>query len=139
MRMTAYIDHCLEPEERIVLRARHHWLTNLKSFGLLNMFTGLVVTDRRIVRKTGILSTRTQSMGLDQIESKDVHQTIAGRILGYGDVIVQGSGGKIFTFLDLARPVVVSRTIGRAAFQRQDSQDPLPDPTTRKVARWRSS
>lgn len=131
MRMTAYIDTCLEPGERVVLRARHHWLANLKSFGLLNMFTGLVITDRRIVRKTGILATRTQSMGLDQVESKDVNQSVTGRILGYGDVIVQGSGGKVFRFAELARPLLVSRTIGQSAFARSEQLEQLPGPRGR--------
>ncbi len=122
MRMTSYIDSCLDSHEIVVMRARYHWLANLRSFGLLNMFSGLVVTDRRILHKSGILATRIQSMALDQIESKDIEQTVPGRILGYGDVLIWGSGGKTFRFDEIARPVAVSRAIGRSATARQGGQ-----------------
>jgi len=88
-----------------------------------------VITDRRILTKTGILATRTQSMRLGQIESKDVSQSVAGRLLGYGDVIVAGSGGKTFTFEDLSRPLAVSAAIGRAMATRG------ADPRTRSTAK----
>lgn len=122
MRLKTYIDTCLEPGERVVLRARFHWLANLRSFWLLNLFEGVVITDRRILTKTGILATHTQSMRLGQIESKDVSQTVAGRILGYGDVIVAGSGGKTFIFENLSRPLAVSAAIGRAMTARGADQ-----------------
>ena len=129
MRLKSYIDTCLEPGERIVLRARYHWLANLRSFWLLNLFEGVVITDRRILTKTGILATRTQSMRLGQIESKDISQSVAGRLLGYGDVIVAGSGGKTFVFKDLSRPLAVSAAIGRAMAARG------VDPGTRSIAK----
>jgi uncharacterized membrane protein YdbT with pleckstrin-like domain len=50
------------------------------------------VTDRRVVHKTGFIKRRTFEIALDKIESVDVDQTIAGRILNYGDVTIMGVG-----------------------------------------------
>lgn len=113
--MPAIPDHLLEPDEVLICRARVHWWYNLRSFGLRNLFEHTLVTDRRIVEKTGILSTQTRSLALAQIETRDVSQTIWGRVFGFGDVHIHGSGGQAMHLGDLARPAAVARAIGRAA------------------------
>ncbi|MGY3449472.1 PH domain-containing protein [Bradyrhizobium sp. USDA 4353] len=50
------------------------------------------VTNRRVVHKTGFIRRRTFEIALDKVESVDVNQTIAGRILNYGDVTIKGVG-----------------------------------------------
>ena len=50
------------------------------------------VTNMRVVHKTGFIKRRTFEMSLDKVESVDVNQSIAGRILNYGDVTIQGAG-----------------------------------------------
>ena len=50
------------------------------------------VTNMRVVHKTGFIKRRTFEIALDKIESVDVDQTIAGRILNYGDVTIMGVG-----------------------------------------------
>jgi uncharacterized membrane protein YdbT with pleckstrin-like domain len=50
------------------------------------------VTNRRVVHKTGFIRRKTFEIALDKIESVDVNQTIIGRLLDYGDVIIQGVG-----------------------------------------------
>lgn len=50
------------------------------------------VTDRRIVHKYGFIERRTVEMNMDKVESVDVHQSILGRLLDYGDVVVHGVG-----------------------------------------------
>ncbi|MBV9565396.1 MAG: PH domain-containing protein [Bradyrhizobium sp.] len=50
------------------------------------------VTNIRVVHKTGFIRRRTFEMALDKVESVDVDQSILGRILGYGDVTIQGVG-----------------------------------------------
>ena len=132
--MKDYIDRNLEPDEQVVVRARFHWFFNLKSLGMLNAFTHLLVTDRRVLKKTGILSARTQSIALSQIESKDVEQSTWGRLFGFGDVVIHGSGGKVFRFENLADPTAVSRAVGRAvARMRQDDATGSPGTTSRST------
>jgi uncharacterized membrane protein YdbT with pleckstrin-like domain len=50
------------------------------------------VTSFRVVHKEGFIRRRTFEMNLDKVESVDVNQSIPGRLLGYGDVIVRGVG-----------------------------------------------
>jgi uncharacterized membrane protein YdbT with pleckstrin-like domain len=55
--------------------------------------TEIAVTDRRIIKKTGFISRDTMEMSLDKVESVQVDQSILGRILNYGDITLQGTGG----------------------------------------------
>jgi uncharacterized membrane protein YdbT with pleckstrin-like domain len=50
------------------------------------------VTDRRVVHKTGFINRRTFEISLDKIASVEVIQSIPGRLLNYGDVIIVGMG-----------------------------------------------
>ena len=54
--------------------------------------TEIDVTDRRIVYKRGFIWRHTVEMNMDKIESVDVDQSILGRLLDYGDIIVRGTG-----------------------------------------------
>lgn len=51
------------------------------------------VTDRRVIIKTGLLRRRTLEMQLAKLEAIAVNQGLAGRIFGYGNITVTGSGG----------------------------------------------
>jgi uncharacterized membrane protein YdbT with pleckstrin-like domain len=50
------------------------------------------VTTLRVVHKEGFISRKTFEMNVDKVESVDVTQTVLGRILNYGDVMVRGIG-----------------------------------------------
>lgn len=50
------------------------------------------VTNRRVMVKTGLILRNTGEMFLLSIESIHLHQTIWGRILGYGNIAVIGNG-----------------------------------------------
>jgi|SRR5215467_1334852 uncharacterized membrane protein YdbT with pleckstrin-like domain len=57
--------------------------------------TELAITDRRVIYKTGLISRHTIEMNRRQVESVDVDQTILGRMLGYGTIIIRGTGGSL--------------------------------------------
>jgi len=44
-------------------------------------------------------------MNLTKIESVNVNQTIVGRILGFGDITIIGTGGTRETFKKINRPI----------------------------------
>ena len=54
--------------------------------------TEIAVTDRRIIYKRGFIRRHTIEMNMDKVESIDVNQSLLGRIFGYGDVLVRGTG-----------------------------------------------
>jgi uncharacterized membrane protein YdbT with pleckstrin-like domain len=55
--------------------------------------TELAVTDRRVIYKTGIFQRHSMEMNRSKVETVGVNQSILGRVLGYGTVIVRGTGG----------------------------------------------
>ncbi len=55
--------------------------------------TELAVTDRRVIYKTGIFQRHSLEMNRSKVETVGVDQSILGRILGYGTVVVRGTGG----------------------------------------------
>lgn len=67
--------------------------------------TEMVVTNKRVIVKTGILSRRTFEMLLSRIESIGVEEPVIGRVLGYGTVILRGVGGTPDEFDLIANPL----------------------------------
>jgi uncharacterized membrane protein YdbT with pleckstrin-like domain len=68
-------------------------------------FTELAVTNRRVILKRGIFSRHTIEMNRAKVESVDVDQTVLGRIMGYGTVIVRGTGGGLEPIRNIAHPL----------------------------------
>jgi uncharacterized membrane protein YdbT with pleckstrin-like domain len=54
--------------------------------------TEVAVTDRRIIYKRGFIRRHTIEMNMEKVESVDVNQSLLGRVFGYGDVLVRGTG-----------------------------------------------
>ena len=67
--------------------------------------TEMAVTNRRVVIKTGLASRKTIEMLLNKVESIEVSETTAGRMLGYGTVVVIGTGGTSEPFHTVAHPL----------------------------------
>jgi uncharacterized membrane protein YdbT with pleckstrin-like domain len=69
------------------------------------------VTNRRVVHKTGFIKRRTFEMALDKVESVDVNQSIAGRLLNYGNVTIMGVGEGKETIRTIAEPLAFRNAI----------------------------
>ena len=54
--------------------------------------TELAVTSKRLIAKTGLVSRSTLELNLSKVESVRVQQSILGRVLGYGSIVVGGTG-----------------------------------------------
>jgi hypothetical protein len=67
--------------------------------------TEMAVTNRRVVIKTGLASRKTIEMLLNKVESIEVSETTAGRTLGYGTIVVIGTGGTPEPFHKVAHPL----------------------------------
>lgn len=66
--------------------------------------TELLVTDRRVLVKTGVTTTTTMEIDRRKIASVLVKQTIPGRMFNYGWVVIQGISGSISGLPVLAHP-----------------------------------
>jgi hypothetical protein len=67
--------------------------------------TEMVVTNKRVIVKTGLLQRNTFEMLLSRIESIGVQEPVMGRMLGYGTVILRGVGGTPDEFDLIAKPL----------------------------------
>jgi uncharacterized membrane protein YdbT with pleckstrin-like domain len=67
--------------------------------------TEMAVTNRRVVIKTGLASRRTIEMLLNKVESIEVSETAFGRMLGFGTIVVIGTGGTLEPFHKMAHPL----------------------------------
>ena len=75
------------------------------------MSSDFAVTNKRVMMKTGIFNTRSVELLLNKIEAIAVNQTLAGRMLGYGHIVVTGSGGTGETFSDIQAPLEFRRAV----------------------------
>jgi len=73
--------------------------------------TEMAVTNRRVLIKTGIASRRTLDLMLSRVGSIGVEESALGRMLGYGSVIVRGTGGAPESFLMIAHPQEFRRAV----------------------------
>jgi uncharacterized membrane protein YdbT with pleckstrin-like domain len=67
--------------------------------------TEMAVTNRRVVIKTGLFSRKTIEMLLNKVESIEVSETAIGRMMGYGTIVVIGTGGTLEPFHKVAHPL----------------------------------
>lgn len=89
-------------------------------FGLAQMLrawfvaanTEIFVTSRRVIYKTGFLARNTVEMNLDKIESVLIRQSLLGRMLDFGTVVVRGVGSGLEPVDRVASPLELHRHIG---------------------------
>lgn len=67
--------------------------------------TEMAVTNRRVVIKTGLASRKTIEMLLNKVESIEVSEPALGRMLGYGTIVMIGTGGTPEPFHKVAHPL----------------------------------
>jgi uncharacterized membrane protein YdbT with pleckstrin-like domain len=75
--------------------------------------TEMAVTNKRVIVKTGLASRRTVELLLPRIESVVVEEPAMGRALGYGTVILRGTGGTPEMFQQIAHPLQFREQVQR--------------------------
>lgn len=69
------------------------------------------VTNKRVMMKAGVFTTRSIELLLNKIEAIAVNQSLFGRMFGYGDIIVTGSGGTREAFSHIQAPLEFRRAV----------------------------
>jgi uncharacterized membrane protein YdbT with pleckstrin-like domain len=72
------------------------------------------VTNRRVIIKLGFFSTRSVELLLPKIEGIAVTQSLFGRMLGYGEIVVTGSGGTQERFDHIQAPLEFRQAVQAA-------------------------
>jgi uncharacterized membrane protein YdbT with pleckstrin-like domain len=73
--------------------------------------TEIAVTDRRVIIKTGMTSRRSLEIMIAKVESIGIDETVMGRVLGYGTVVIHGTGGTPEPFRKIAHPSEFRREV----------------------------
>lgn len=76
--------------------------------------TEMGITSKRVIRKSGVIMRDTSEIRLSKVESVSVKQGLLGRVFGYGDVIISGSGGNDAVMKGVKDPLVFRARIDQA-------------------------
>lgn len=129
--MPAYIEESLTNDESIHELFKIHWFSYIPVWFLIiispftlgiTLLWGIYewlklrnleqgVTTKRVIRKTGIISRKTEEMKISSIETVEIKQGILGRLFGFGNVCVTGRGISDVVFPKIDDPMHVKRTI----------------------------
>src|SRR5262249_10866136 len=115
-----YVESTLMKDEIVRYRAHLHWiifvgpgLLCLVIIGIVPLIEAIVrnatsefaVTNRRVIVKEGLIRRSTLELNLAKVESIGVEQTLFGRMLNYGTIVVVGTGGTREPFKSVADPL----------------------------------
>ncbi len=134
-----YIEDNLMAGEKIVYQAKLHWVVFLwpviwlivallfsggegaaGGFIVIAIVTGIVsylnystsefgITNKRVLAKVGFIRRNSLEVLLTKVEGIQVNQGILGRILGYGTIVVSGTGGSKDPFHKIPDPLYFRR------------------------------
>ncbi|MEO1252157.1 MAG: PH domain-containing protein [Pseudomonadota bacterium] len=79
--------------------------------------TVVAVTSERLILKTGLIARSSHEIMLDEIEEVFVAQPFWGRIAGFGQLEVRGTGNVVIEFPILGEPIRVRHEIETAVVQ----------------------
>ena len=134
--MSYVLDHLLK-NERVVYEAKVHWSVYLSWKAVLSLFiwawiqrasSEFAVTNRRVIIKTGLLERRTLELNLNKVESIEVEQTLWGRLFGFGQIEVIGTGGTREQFDRIGQPMDFRKAVAEATEAHGEYQRTTADP-----------
>ena len=76
-----------------------------------NVYVEYSLTNKRAVNKKGVLTTKTEEMKLNQVETVEMSQSFLGKILNYGEIKITGTGSSDVKFRKVASPFQVKKII----------------------------
>jgi len=112
--MSSYVLENLVNNEEVVYWGNIHWINFISIRAFLSLFilpildkwtSEYAITNKRVIIKVGLIRRRTVEMNISKIESINVDQSILGRILGYGDIAIVGTGGTKEVFDTVSSPI----------------------------------
>lgn len=84
--------------------------------------TEFALTDKRIIGKTGIIRRRSLELVLEKVESISVNQSMIGRLLDFGTLVISGTGGTHQAFPTIAEPMKIKQKLN--SILSESNRDP---------------
>jgi len=131
----SYINQSLSANEHVIAIFKLHWtqrglpllillLLSIGTGGLLApllLYVWLAMrkfeqglTNKRVVKKKGIISRKTQEITLRAVETVEIKQGIFDRLVGLGNIKITGRGVSDVELYRVSRPMDVKRQIESA-------------------------
>ena len=152
----SYISRRLAPEERVLYEGRFHffqqiwpWIA-LVLLGIIivgivifvaEMFrqgtTRMAVTNRRVLLKKGFFMVDMNELTLGSIEGSEIHQSIFGRMFGYGTLTLRGRGETQLEFPTMASPSRFRAAIEDARMHNEVQTVHIENPPVDETSRER--
>lgn len=76
----------------------------------------LVITNERVIAKFGLIRRHVVELPLHRIESVQIHQSVTGRLLGYGTIVISGSGNPMVPFPSIRQPMKFKSSLDRVLY-----------------------
>jgi uncharacterized membrane protein YdbT with pleckstrin-like domain len=76
--------------------------------------SAFAVTNKRVMMKVGVFRARSIELLLRKVEAISVDQSVLGRVFGYGNIVVTGSGGTKEAFSNIQSPLAFRRAVQSA-------------------------
>ncbi len=131
--MGSYVNRNLAVDEKVVYEAQVSWvsqwflfLLGLLTIGLMGL--GLVfiavavinvLTNKRVVAKFGLISRKTVELKNTKVESVQVDQSIVGRMLNFGSIVVSGAGGPQAPIPNISDPLTFRSKLNEMTEERE--------------------
>ena len=130
----SYLEKSLTSGEEIKLTINYHWFAYVSVVGFfllgfiflpfsaffflvsllsyLNIrFTEQGLTTKKSIVKKGVISVKTEELLITKTETVEMNQSVFGRIFGYGNVKLTGTGSSSLTFEMVVNPLDVKKSI----------------------------
>ena len=91
------------------------------------MTSEFAVTNKRVLIKTGLIRRHSLETLLSKIEGIGVAQSILGRILGFGTIVISGTGGSKEPFHRIANPMMFRRRVQEQIASMEERRDTRKD------------
>lgn len=137
--MGSYVNRNLASDEQVVYEAKvswaSQWLLILLGLGTIMMGIGivflvvavinvltteLVITNKRVIAKFGLISRKTVELKNSKVESVQVDQSIMGRLLNFGSIVVSGAGGPQAPIPNISAPLHFRSKLNEMTEERED-------------------
>ena len=88
--------------------------------------TELAVTNFRVIAKKGLIERQTVEQILNRVDSIEVTQSLVGRMLDYGSIMITGTGVTHTPFSMIADPLGFRRAVHTAIEKHPQASGPIP-------------
>ena len=139
--MGSYVNRNLAVDEQVVYEAKVSWAsqwllillgvcTIMMGIGIVFLLaavvnvltTELVITNKRVIAKFGLISRKTVELKNSKVESVQVDQSIMGRLLNFGSIVVSGAGGPQAPIPNISAPLQFRSKLNEMTEEREPAR-----------------